>query len=87
MAVLYAQLGTPEFTTLHDTLATVAREGRVQYVFRHYVKVLHVQLSELWTCKRVLLLVCLLEPLQGEDPSVWLWSRAGGEEHGVQGCG
>eukprot|EP00731_Ephydatia_muelleri_P030450 Em0021g973a len=38
VVVLYGQLGSPEFAALHDTLASMATEGRITYIFRHYTK-------------------------------------------------
>ena len=39
LAVLYAQLGTPEFEQFHDLLVSLSTSGQLVYVFRHYVKV------------------------------------------------
>lgn len=38
VVALYGQLGSPEFAVLHDTLASMATEGRIRYIFRHYTK-------------------------------------------------
>lgn len=38
-AVLYAELGTQPFSLWHDELVQLAREGRLTYVLRHYIKV------------------------------------------------
>ena len=40
MVVLYGQLGTPEFAVLHGALTSMAAEGRITYIFRHYIKVI-----------------------------------------------
>eukprot|EP00051_Salpingoeca_urceolata_P013046 m.163143 g.163143 ORF g.163143 m.163143 type:complete len:1611 (-) comp17683_c0_seq2:59-4891(-) len=40
-AVLYSELGTPEFTAFHSVLSRLAAEGSVSYVMRHYVKDAH----------------------------------------------
>ena len=42
VVALYGQLGSPEFAVLHDTLASMATEGRIRYIFRHYTKVMVV---------------------------------------------
>ncbi|XP_074027064.1 UDP-glucose-glycoprotein glucosyltransferase [Leptinotarsa decemlineata] len=37
-AVLYGQLGTPEFSQFHRLLKQFALEGKIDYIIRHYVK-------------------------------------------------
>lgn len=38
-AVLYGELGTREFGTLHDALSKHAENGKIDYVVRWYLKV------------------------------------------------
>uniref|UniRef100_A0A672IQ26 UDP-glucose glycoprotein glucosyltransferase 1 n=1 Tax=Salarias fasciatus TaxID=181472 RepID=A0A672IQ26_SALFA len=37
VVIVYAQVGTPDFQTLHQTVSSKAREGLVTYVLRHYL--------------------------------------------------
>lgn len=39
VAVLYAELGSPEFPVFHQVLKELAITGKVDYVLRHRVKV------------------------------------------------
>ena len=38
-AVLYTELGREGFSSLHTTMVTLAKEGRIRYVLRHYQSV------------------------------------------------
>ena len=42
LAVLYAELGTPEFEQFHDVLISLSNSGQVVYALRHYIKVVDV---------------------------------------------
>ena len=42
LAVLYAELGTPEFEQFHDALISLSNSGQVVYALRHYIKVIDV---------------------------------------------
>lgn len=35
-AILYAQMGTNAFESMHVAMATLAKEGKLNYVLRHY---------------------------------------------------
>lgn len=39
IAVLYGELGTMEFSRMHNVLREFAKQGELYYVLRHYVKV------------------------------------------------
>lgn len=39
VAVLYGELGTKEFSQFHIKLKSLANEGKIDYVVRHYVEV------------------------------------------------
>lgn len=39
VAVLYSELGTPEFSQMHKVLQDLASNNRLSYLFRHFVKV------------------------------------------------
>lgn len=39
VAVLYAELGTSEFSVMHSSMKDLASKNLLTYVFRHYVKV------------------------------------------------
>ena len=39
LVFLYGELGTPEFANMHSALSEMASGGKIQYIFRHYVKV------------------------------------------------
>ena len=42
-AVVYAELGTASFSSLHATASRLASQGELEYVLRHYVKVSTVE--------------------------------------------
>ena len=37
--VLYGEIGTSEFYTIHQQLVKLANKGKVHYILRHFVKV------------------------------------------------
>lgn len=39
IAVLYAELGTSEFSNMNKVMQDLAEKNLISYVFRHYVKV------------------------------------------------
>lgn len=39
LVILYGELGTMEFATVHSALSEMAVRKQIQYVFRHYYKV------------------------------------------------
>lgn len=41
IAILYGELGTPEFAIFHQVLKRYAQEGFIDYVLRHFVKVIY----------------------------------------------
>ncbi|XP_064106308.1 UDP-glucose:glycoprotein glucosyltransferase 1-like isoform X1 [Macrobrachium nipponense] len=38
--VLYSEIGTPDFRQFHEALSALVREGKIDYVLRHNIKVL-----------------------------------------------
>lgn len=40
IAILYGELGTAEFASYHTVLKQYAQEGSIDYVLRHFVKVI-----------------------------------------------
>lgn len=40
IAILYGELGTAEFASYHTVLKKYAQEGSIDYVLRHFVKVI-----------------------------------------------
>ena len=43
VVIVYAELGTSEFASLHVAMTTLVEEGRVRYVLRHYEAVGHMK--------------------------------------------
>lgn len=39
-AILYGELGTAEFASFHQILKKYAQEGSIDYILRHFVKVM-----------------------------------------------
>lgn len=39
LVILYGELGSPEFATLHSALSEMATSKKIRYVIRHYYKV------------------------------------------------
>ena len=45
VAILYAELGTKEFSQFHSVLKQEAEEGKIDYIVRHYIQVVSSTLS------------------------------------------
>lgn len=40
LIILYGQVGTPKFSDFHNKLKTLAKTNGINYILRHYLKVL-----------------------------------------------
>jgi len=40
--ILYGQIGTPTFTNFHEKLKNIAETKGINYILRHYVKVIEI---------------------------------------------
>lgn len=82
LAILYGELGTPQFAELHSALLEMAMSDKVHYLFRHYVKVrdtsTHNDMGGEYNS--------FSEITSQTDVAKWLWSRVVCEEYRVQGC-
>lgn len=47
VAIVYAELGTPEFASLHVAMTTLVEEGKVKYILRHYEAVGHIHVTKI----------------------------------------
>ncbi len=81
LVVLYGQLGTPEFTTLHSALAEMATRMEIQYILRHFYKV-NIVIVLLNNEKDLF----FVEKCFTEITVKWLWCSTLSEEYRVQSC-